>query len=176
MIAQLKQQRLRIMVMISLTFLLTPLFSLWATVFFGLMTWNEVRQVLQFGLLPTFLTGMLALVATYFWRFLYPLSTRMHENPGHPDLAVILHRRIRRFNLVYWGLFIVNAACMSLILLYSMNKTGLLYDGSFIWNFLILQLTVSILVGMPAYLLSQDKLSQLIQFTGLLDTVVARCK
>ncbi len=168
MTSQIKRQRIRIMAMISLTFLLTPAFSLWATAFFGLLTWEQVRQLLEFGLLPTYLSGMLAFVATYFWRFLNPLARKLEDNPEHPDLAVILHRRIRRYNLVYWGLFIVNAACMSYILLYSMHKTGLPYKQDFIWNFLILKMTISILVGMPAYILSQDKLSQLSRITGLL--------
>jgi diguanylate cyclase (GGDEF)-like protein/PAS domain S-box-containing protein len=168
MIVQLKRQQTRIMAMISLTFLLTPAFSLWAAMFFGMLTSSEVRQILEFGLLPAFLAGMLAFVATYFWRFLQPLAIKLQTNPEHPDLAVLLHRRIRRYNLVYWGLFIFNAVCVSFILHYSMHKTGLNYKDGFIWNFLTLQMTISILVGMPAYLLSQDKLSQLSQFTGLL--------
>ncbi len=168
MIAQIKRQRFRFMAMISLTFLLIPTLSLWAAVFFGLLSVTEVRSVIEFGMLPTFFVGMLALVTTYFWRFHKPLTAKLQTDPQHPDLALILHRRIRRFNLVYWSLFIFTAACMTAILLYSMHKTGLSYDNSFIWNFLILQLTITILVGMPAYLLSQDKLSQLSRYTGLL--------
>jgi len=164
----LARDRKTIMALISLTFFLTPVFSLWGAVFFGLIVWDDVLQVLRFGLVPTFLTGMLAGVVTYFWRFLGPLAKLINSRPDHPDLAATLHRRIHRYNLAYWGLFVFYTISLSAIYIYSMDRTGLAYSKGFVWNFLMLTLSISIIIGMPAYLLALDKLSQLSRFTGVL--------
>ena len=157
-----------IMALISLTFLLTPAFSLWGAVFFGLIMWDDVMRVLEFGLVPTFLTGMLAWVVTYFWRFLGPLARLINKRPDHPDLAATLHRRIHRYNLTYWGLFVFYAISLSAAYIYSMHRTGMAYQSGFVLNFMALTLTVSIIIGMPAYLMVLDKLSYMSRYTGLL--------
>jgi len=171
---RLRQQKNSLMALISLTFLLTPLFCLWGAIFFGLIELNEAKAVLQFGLLPTFLAGMLAWVVMYFWRFLDPLIQQIDneatsDTPGN-QLATNLHKRIQRFNLAYWGLFIFYSVSLPVIYIYSLDKIGISYQTSFIWIFVALQLTISILIAMPAYLVTQDKLSQLAELTGLLKT------
>ncbi|NOY67724.1 MAG: EAL domain-containing protein [Gammaproteobacteria bacterium] len=172
---RLSQHRNKLTALISMTFLLTPLFSLWGTVFFGLIQWQEVLAVLQFGLLPTFLTGMLAWVVMYFWHFLDPVVHQLERDPesyGQKNnrLAITLHKRLQRFNLSYWGLFVLFSISMPIIYIYSLNNIGIGYDSSFIGMFFSLQLTISILIAMPAYLFAQDTISKLAELTGLLRT------
>jgi len=171
----LRQQRLNLTALISLTFLLTPVFSLWGAVCFDLVQWNEVLAVLKFGLLPTFLTGMLAWVVMYFWRFLDPLVQQLNTDPSDGSqknnrLAISLHKRLQRYNLSYWGLFLFCSVSLPIIYIYSLGSIGIQYNASFIGMFVTLQLTISILIGMPAYLVAQDKLSRLAELTGLLRT------
>jgi len=166
------QQKNSLMALISLTFLLTPLFSLWGAVFFGMTDWPKIVSVMQLGILPVFLTVMLVWVVVYFRRFLDPLIQELNaadtdEQPGS-KLASSLHRHLRRFNLSYWGLFLTFSICLPIIYIYSLNTLGIPQQTSFVTAFFTLQLTTSILVGMPVYLLAQDRLSQLAEWTGLL--------
>ncbi|HEC29513.1 MAG TPA: EAL domain-containing protein [Gammaproteobacteria bacterium] len=167
MLEHLTRQRKSLTALICLTFLLSPLFSLWGAVVFGLVDWHEVVQVLKFGPLPAFLAIMLTLVAVYFWRFLNPLARQLGNDPYNISLAEVLRRRVTTYGVVYWGLFIFYSICQPAIYLYSAQKTGIIATATFGWNFVALQLTISILIGVPAYLLILDRLSQLARFTGV---------
>jgi len=168
MIEQLSRHRKYIMALISLTFLLTPAFNLWGAVCFGLLSHEHILAVLHDGLLPAFVTGMLALVTIVFWRFLDPLAKKLQDNPEHASLAALLHRKIHRYKLAYWGLFIFYTISISSLYIVSSQRLGISVNEGLAWNLVILQLTISIIIGMPAYLMVLDKLSQLTHFTGVI--------
>ena len=154
--------------LILITFLLMPVCGLGAAIFFGMINTNEVMQVMQLGLMPAFLAIMLTFVVIYFRHFLDPLSDKLQIHADTRHLAALLHRRIQRFSLVYWGLFIFYSAALPLLYIFSLNNLGQTTTTAFTWTLISLQLTISILVGMPAFLLMQDKLGSLASFTGLL--------
>ena len=110
---------------------------------------------------------MLTLVALYFWRFLNPLAKQLGKDPHNISLAEVLKRRVTVYGFVYWGLFIFYSACQPAIYIYSAQHIGLEAAPAFGWKFFTLQLTISILIGMPAYLLILDRLGQLARFTGV---------
>ena len=157
--------------LIGLTFLLTPVVSLWGAVFFGLINWNDINHVFLTGLTPAWLTAMLGATVLYFWHFFDPLLHALEQEKDSRHLATLLHRRVQRFNLSYWGLFIFYSFSMPAIFLYSLQLSATYnidWSETFIWNFVALQFTLSILIGMPAYLIATEKLSHLSCFTGLL--------
>ncbi len=168
MIEQLSRLRKHIMALISLTFILTPVLTLGGAAYFGLITGEHIQTVLHVGLLPAFVIGMLALVTIYFWRFLQPLVNKLQDKQQQTSLAALLHSKIHRYKLAYWGLFIFYTICISIIYLYSAQRSGLGYQQGFAKSFLVLQLTLSIIIAMPAYLMVLDKLSHLTRYTGVI--------
>jgi len=168
MIAQLSRHRKSITALICLTFLVSPAFNLWGAAYFGLMKHEDIVTVLNRGLLPAFVIGMLALVTMYFWRFLQPLAKKLRNKQHQASLAALLQRRIRRFKFVYWILFFFYSLSITAIYLYSAQHSDILYSSDFVWSFLVLQLTISTIIALPAYLSVLDKLGQLTHYTGVL--------
>jgi len=170
----LEQTRKSLTLLIGLTFLLTPVVNLCGAVFFGLISWSDVNQLIKLGLTPAWLAVVLGAAMLYFWHFFDPLHHALAQNKDQRYLAALLHRRVQQFNLSYWGLFVFYSFTSPALYLYSLHNlptvtpaasTG---SGAFIWTFTGLQFTLSILIGMPAYLLATEKMSRLSQFTGLL--------
>ena len=153
--------------LIVLTFLITAPISLWASYSLGLISFSEVRELLAEKYFLLFGLAMLLLMFVHFWRFLDPVVKWVEYDRNNQDAPVQLYKRLRIFTWHYWFLFSAYA-CVSpllanLILTQTLTGQGISHTVSFI----LVQVIVTYLVAMPAYLLTLDKLGQLVRFLGV---------
>ena len=165
---QLTRIRTHLSILITGTFLLTPIFGLWSAIHFGLTSWANVLEVMSYGAAPAFLAAMMTWVVLYFWYLSTPLFNQITQEDVTRTHAALLQRNINRYNRAYWGLFVIYSLGMPFIYIYSRGQVGFKTDSTFILHFFLLQLTISILIGMPAYLFALARLGKLAAYTGLL--------
>lgn len=167
MIEQIKRDRNSISLLIFLTFLMTPVINLWAAMYVGITGWDEIFAVLNDRLVPVYTAGVLTLSTIYFWRFMRPVARRMQQQ-GAGSLSAVLHDRIKHYYQVYWGLYLGQVMGTAGLFIYSLHRMGMDVSGQSIWNFLLLQGTLSLILGLPTYLILLDKYSQLTRYTGVI--------
>ncbi|MDE2089983.1 MAG: diguanylate cyclase, partial [Gammaproteobacteria bacterium] len=163
----LRRIRNRFTMMVVCSFILTPFAGLWAAILFGSATWPAIRDVAAQGVLPLFLIGMTLWVAFHFWRFLNPVLAWLEQHPASETGPAHLCRRLARFPRDYWGLFACYVLAVPVIYFWSSGAPLRHGDYGALSNFLILQLSVATLIGLPAYLSAQDRLGKLAAYLGL---------
>jgi diguanylate cyclase (GGDEF)-like protein/PAS domain S-box-containing protein len=149
-------------------FALAPLVGLAGASLFGLTDPAELQRVLNHGALPLFLLAMLAWTGFHFSRYLRPLADWAVVDPQGDNAPAHLHRRLARFSRQYWGLFLLYALCTPAIYFYALGG-GLSSsaDSLRFLNFLLLQFSGAMLVGLAVYLLAQDLIGQLVSRLSL---------
>ncbi|MFN2339454.1 MAG: EAL domain-containing protein [Gammaproteobacteria bacterium] len=149
------------------SFTLTPVVGLLGAQLFGLTDAQQLWRVMSHGALPLFLITMLVWTGVYFWHFLLPLVRWADEHPEGANAPAHLHRRLARFSRDYWGLFFLYSVATPLIYFYALH--GLVATRQFtgFFNFLLLQMSCAVLVGLPAYLLAQDRIGLLVSRLSL---------
>jgi len=163
----LQRLRHRFTLWIVAGFALTPFVGLGSAWLFGLVDTDGLRSALQTGILPgvlIFLLGWNWLKSrAYLQPFIHWLSQHPHGGsaPGH------LHRRLGRFSREYWGMFLLYALLTPLLLAIDAAGGFSAIQTQPLINTLLLQIAVSILVGLPTYLITLDQLGELVAHLGL---------
>ncbi|MCK4950580.1 MAG: EAL domain-containing protein [Gammaproteobacteria bacterium] len=153
--------------LITFTFLITPVLGIWCAVFFGLAEWREILQILKQGSLPVFLTAMLAWVGIHFHDFLNNVLRQMDPATADKNAQQKMHEYLSHFSLDYWGIFLVYAIVAPAVIFISGNHILSANDMRSYAIFTLLQLCITILVGLPTYFLSLNKLSRLVSKAGM---------
>ena len=167
MIEQIQRDRNTISLLIFITFLITPMINLWAALYVGITDWDQIFAVLNHRLVPAYAVGVLALSTLYFWRFMQPVARRcLQQEAG--SLAALLHDRIKHYYQVYWGLYLGHVIGTAGLYLFSLHSMGMDLPEQYIANFILLNVTLSLILGLPAYMILLDKYSQLTRFTGVI--------
>ena len=149
------------------SFALTPVVGLLGAQLFGLTDAGRLRQVMGHGALPLFLLTMLVWTGVYFRNFLQPLVRWAVEHPEGGNAPAHLHRRLARFSRDYWGLFFLYSLATPLIYFYALQGLAAPRQFTGFLNFLLLQMSCAVLVGLPAYLLAQDRIGSLVSRLSL---------
>ncbi len=148
-------------------FLLTPVAGVGGGVLFGLTTANNVLATLHGALLPAYLALMVAWTALYFRSYLRPLLQWIDQHPHLGTAPARLHRRLGRFTRDYWSMFLLYALATPAVFFAAVNHNFLIHDLPRFGNFLLLQLAVAVLIGLPGYLIALDRLGRLVAHLGL---------
>lgn len=129
--------------------------------------------------LKTLLTGNsgLILIATYaglllwciahFKSFLRPLIKWKSQHPDSNFLPEDLNIHLHSFASRYWMFFLLYILLIPTIHHWLLQASGELVDVSVLLHFILLQLTITIFVGIPGYLDNLSTLGKLARFTNL---------
>ncbi|MGA7801231.1 MAG: EAL domain-containing protein [Gammaproteobacteria bacterium] len=151
-------------------FLLTPAAGVGAGLLFGLTNPDNVLTTLHGALLPAFLLAIVAWTTLYFRRYLRPLLEWVDSHPHAQNAPGHLQRRLGRFTRDYWSMFLLYALTTPAVFFAAVNHEFVIRDLPRFANFLLLQLAVAVLIGLPGYLIALDRLGRLVARLGL-DTV-----
>ncbi len=167
MLTHLHQVKREFTTLIVFTFLITPVINLWAASVLGLITLSEIVTIAQQKYYLLFSGAMLLLLLVHFWKFLDPVVKWVEYDRNNQDAPIQLYKRLHIFTRHYWGFFVfyacISPLLINLILMQTLTGKGLSHLASFI----SVQLLVSYLIALPAYLFTLDKLGQLVRFLGL---------
>lgn len=153
--------------LVVLTFFITSGISLWTAFALGLISSAEIIFVLKQKYYVLFGLAMLALVFVHFWKFLDPVVKWIEYDRNNQDAPVQLYKRLHIFTRHYWGFFVIYAFLSPILINLTLSQTLTGKGVGYTVSFILVQLTVSYLVAMPAYLLTLDKLGQLVKFLGI---------
>ena len=155
--------RRQVLLLILLTFLVTPVVGLGAAQMFGLISHANILQALRDGWLPLFMLVLVLWTGIHFYRFPRALIQLAREQ-AEPQLGTdLLHNRLKAFPRHYWSLFLLYSLVTPVTLYFSIDPP--LTPVSY-FHILSLLLACSILIGLPAYLLVIDRLGRLSSHFG----------
>ena len=167
MVEQPKRAVAQFTALMVIGFALTPLVGLTGALLFGLSSRAEFQTALAHGALPLFIITMLAWTGVHFQRFFRPLVSWVQEHPEGANAPSHLHRRLARFSREYWGLLFLYALVTPLIFFYALHGTLAVPEINGFFNFLLLQLSGAMLVGLPVFLVAQDRIGCLVSHLSL---------
>lgn len=154
--------------LIAATFLITLVLGIWCTVFFGLIEWQEIQHTLKQGSLPIFLAAMLAWVGVHFWYFLGTVFKQLERSTTDKNAQQKLHECLPHFSLDYWGIFLIYALITPAIIFISgrpfIATSNAMYSFSV---FTLLLLSITILIGLPTYMITLNMLDKLVSRAGI---------
>ncbi len=160
------RSRRQLLVRSVLGLTLTPLAGLGVAALFGLTGRDELRTLLETGALPLYLLALGGLAAWHVDRYLAPLLDWVAQAGPEQSAPAALHRRLGRFPRVYWTPFLLHAVAMPVVYFATLDRLDAAHAGA-VGQFLLLQLTVAVLVGLPLYLKALDNLGGLVPRLGL---------
>ena len=156
----------RLLFLATASFALTPILGYTVAVAFGmidpttLFAWPGGILLIAASLL--LLLGQ----AVHFVRYLNPVIRWLEQHPDQSTLPETLNRRLNNFSDNYWGVFLIYALSVPTIQhwygLYPENATTYIS----LLHFILLQLTIAIMAGLPGYLLSLSTLGRLAHHIG----------
>lgn len=153
---------------VSWSYLAAPIAAYVVAVVYGLPA-EGFALVTGLGLATILVSAMLAGVALlHFQRFIAPLVEWMAQHPRVSAAPPRIHQRLRRFSLHFWGLHVAYALIAPLLF----HSIGLLETpasglAAVIAHFVLLQLVVAMLLGLPAYLMGLNALGNLVAWVDL---------
>ncbi len=159
--------RHRFTLWIAAGFALTPLVGLTSAWLFGLVDAQSLSNTLRAGVLPAVLVVLLGWNWLKFRAYLRPFIQWLAHHPQGGNAPGHLHQRLGRFSREYWGMFLLYALVTPLLLLASEAGGFGAIPAMRLINMLLLQIAVSVLVGLPTYLIALDQLGELVSHLGL---------
>jgi len=162
-----KAIRNRFVLVVTGGYLLTPIIGLYAAVIFNVAPWQTLVGSFATALLPLFIIGMVSWAGFHNLRFLQPVFAWLDEHPGSFPVPDQIQRHLMRFSTDFWGFFLIYALITPQIYFWTSGIAAQSGALEILWQFTVLQLVASILVGLPVYLATMDTLGQLAEFTGL---------
>ncbi len=156
----------RLFFLATASFALTPIFGYTIAVAFGMID-PAILSVWPGGILLIAISFMLLLgQAAHFMHYLNPITHWLEQHPDQPTLPETLNRRLDNFSDNYWGVFLIYALSVPTIQhwygLYPESATAYIS----LLHFILLQLAIAIMVGLPGYLLSLSTLGRLAHHLG----------
>ena len=151
----------RFSILLFFGFLLTPVAGFGAAIGLGILSTDQLMDVLVQGLVPGFTLVMIFWALFHFQRLVTPLVAWAVEHP-HDDIAPDhLQQGLGRFSRDFWGLLALYALVTPALLFQVLDGgigAGNLYT---FLHTLALQAGAAVLVGMPAYLFGVHQLGKL---------------
>ncbi len=169
---ELRSIRNRTTLMVAGSLALLPCLGLWAALTFQLTDWRQVHAALARGVLPGFLALLLASASLYFWHFLNPIITWLRQPHGGTAPSP-LGQRLARFSRDYWTVILASALIMPMLYLWPGRTGAIDQDLPRLAQLALLQLTVGVLIGLPAYLIALDRFGRLVAHLGLTEVHVS---
>jgi diguanylate cyclase (GGDEF)-like protein/PAS domain S-box-containing protein len=137
---------------VLLTWTIPPVFGLSFIIFINLLTATQVLTLLTTPLEPIFILGSLVFALWYLNRFVRPIAAWLADPQPAVAAAELALGRIRRFPLVYWGVFLTYLVLApSSVILSAQLYTGYEPQPVDWFRIHLVALIVSIIVGLPIF-------------------------
>ncbi len=159
MLSELKNIRARFTALIITGLLLVPLAGLASAQLFGLVRASELQTLRMQVMLAVFLAATVLCAFIYFYNYFNPLSDWIRRRPGS-CLNSRQQRRLDGFSRDYWSFFLFYALVMPPLFFFAAKIPIAAHPGRFL-QLLVLQLSISMLVGLPTYQLAMDLIGKL---------------
>ncbi len=151
----------------GISFALTPVLGYAVAHFYGMV---DVIALFHGNIGYTLLAGYALLVLwviTHFYQFLAPIIKWHTQHPYGSPLPDRLNRQLTTFGSTYWSFFLVYVLTLPTIQYWAVFITPPTGLAMSLINFMLLQLVMSALVGMPGYMLALTRLGQLNRYIGI---------
>ncbi|MDH5179677.1 MAG: EAL domain-containing protein [Gammaproteobacteria bacterium] len=149
----------------TLSWALAPVMGYVIAVIYGGLDANQIQQPASLLILIPYLI-LLVWAGLHFRNFLTPVYRWMDKHPHGGTLPDALTRHIQGFCGNYWSFHLLAI----FLLPTTQHWAGISTDGmaplNSLLNFMLFQLVIAILVGMPGYLMALSLLGKLGQYTG----------
>ena len=149
------------------SFALVPFFGYGIAAYFGMVS---VSQLLAWPVGPSLILlylGLLLWMTHHFRRLLLPLVKRQQNDVDASDLTQVLGQNLQGYADSYWSFFLLYVLIIPTV----QHWYGVYTSDSSAYvsllQFILLQLVVAILFGMPGYLYSLSLLGRSTEYAGL---------
>lgn len=165
------QKRLFIVTLVS--FALTPVIGYAIASFFNMVEVNSLFTGTSGLTLIAIYSSLLLWCAIHFKHFLQPVIKWKLQHPDNNFLPEELSLHLQNFGNHYWMFFLLYVLTIPTIHHWFVQAAGTTVSVTSLIQFILLQLTISILVGLPGYLDSLSTLGKLTRYTGLSNVQVS---
>jgi diguanylate cyclase (GGDEF)-like protein/PAS domain S-box-containing protein len=149
------------------SFALTPIIGYWVALFLGLASRDVLFQQPAISILVLCYLLLTGWAGVYFYRYLKPLHKWLLNNPGSNFIPEKYDQHLRGFTDSYWSFFLIYTLVIPSIQhwfgAFPQDAAGY----SSLLQFILLQLVISLMVGMPGYLYALSLLGRMAEYTGL---------
>lgn len=165
------QRRLFLVTFVS--FALTPVIGYATASFFNMVELKSLLTGNSGVVLIAIYSGLLLWCAIHFKSFLKPIINWKIRHPDNNYLPEELNAQLQSFSSRYWMFFLLSVLTLPTIHHWFLQSAGQTVSVSSLLQFILLQLTITILVGLPGYLDGLSTLGKLTRYTGLLNIQVS---
>ena len=163
---QLSHLKNQLILIATVSFALTPVFGYSVALSFDMISADALLDYPGTLILVGACLFLLAAQTVHFMRYLSPVMNWISAHPAQPALPEVFQSRLNNFTDNYWAFFLIYAMAIPTI----QHWYGLFPDHttaySSLLQFILLQLVITVMVGMPGYLLSLTMLGKLAHFCG----------
>ena len=159
------QRRLVIVTFVS--FALAPIIGYATASFFNMVELKSLFTGNSGFILIAIYCSLLLWCAIHFKHFLQPIIKWKLQHPDNNFLPEELNTQLQNFGSRYWMFFLLYVLTLPTIHHWFLQSTSQAVSVSSLLQFMLLQLTIVILVGLPGYLDSLSTLGKLTRYTGL---------
>lgn len=150
-----------------LSFALTPIVGYTTASFFNMVELSSLLTGNSGIVLIAIYSALLLWCAVHFKNFLQPIIKWKLHNPENNFLPDELNTQLQSFGNRYWMFFLLYVLTIPTIHHWFLQSAGTAVSVSSLLQFILLQLTITILVGLPGYLDCLSTLGKLTRYTGL---------
>ena len=165
------QRRLFIVTLIS--FALTPIIGYATASFFNMAELQSLFTGNSGIVLIAMYGSLLFWCAIHFKKFLQPIINWKLRHPDNNFLPEDLNSHLQCFSNRYWMFFLLYVLTVPTVHHWFLQASEQTVSVSSMLQFMLLQLTITILVGLPGYLDGLSTLGKLTRFTGLSNVQVS---
>jgi len=159
------QRRLFLVTLIS--FALTPVIGYVTASFFNMAELKTLFTGSTGLTLIAIYSSLLLWCAVHFKTFLQPVIKWKLKHPDEHYLPEDLNTQLQSFGSRYWMFFLLYVLTIPTIHHWFLLSAGQAVSASSLLQFMLLQLTITILVGLPGYLDGLSTLGKLTSYIGL---------
>ncbi|MCW9024199.1 MAG: EAL domain-containing protein [Gammaproteobacteria bacterium] len=163
---QLSHLKKQLILIATISFALTPIIGYSIALSFEMLSPDALLAYPGTLILFGSCLFLLAAQTVHFMRYLSPIMNWISTHPEQPALPEVFQSRLNNFTDNYWAFFLIYALSIPTIQhwygLFPNHTTAY----SSLLQFILLQLVITIMVGMPGYLLSLNTLGKLANYFG----------
>jgi PAS domain S-box-containing protein len=157
----------RLFIVTLLSFALTPVIGYTTAGFFDMAELKSLLTGDSGIVLIAIYSSLLLWCAIHFKSFLQPIIKWKLQHPDNNFLPDDLAAQLQSFGNRYWMFFLLYVLTIPTVHHWFLQASGQIVSVSSLLEFMLIQLTITILVGLPGYLDGLSTLGKLTRYTGL---------
>lgn len=156
-----------ILLVTTLSFAVTPIVGYAVAIFFDMVDPMLLLHSRASTIIFSLYTGLILWCFFHFKQFLYPVMEWKQQHPEDTALPEELNLHLKSFSSNYWSFYLIYVLIIPTVHHWFAQHSldGMLLTS--LLQFMLLQLVIAILVGMPGYLDGLSVLGALTRFTGM---------